>query len=222
MNDVRKTIYISIIGFFGVLVFWISIVYVSSCGFTLTCHRGALEVERTPIPTLIPVSHSGTNMDAGMAMPEDEKCQVPALDLVGAWVAADSPETEPFVFTDINGESCDGSYAGDIQPLFVENSVWQPGSLGCVSCHNGDLSNRSAGLDMTSYASLQMGSQRADAASNGNDIFGGGNWEKSVLYDFLSNQGLTPDGHSSDVTAGNPLIFAGTQATAEAEATPSP
>ena len=220
MNDVRKTIYAAIAGFLILLVLWVGFVYVSACGFTLTCHRGALEVERTPIPTLIPVSHSDTHMDAEMS--EVEKCQVSALDLVGAWVSADSPESEPFSFTGVDDQTCEGSYADDIQPLFVDNSVWQPGSLGCVSCHNGDLSNRSAGLDMTSYAALQMGSQRADADSKGNDIFGNGDWEKSVLYAFLANQGLTPDGHSADMSAGNPLIFAGTQAAAEAEATPSP
>jgi len=53
MNDVRKTIYITIIGFFLVLGFWVSIVYISACGVTLTCHRGTLLVDRTPVPTLM-------------------------------------------------------------------------------------------------------------------------------------------------------------------------
>lgn len=53
MNDVRKTIYVTIIGFFLVLGLWISIVYISACGLTFTCHRGALLVDRTPIPTLV-------------------------------------------------------------------------------------------------------------------------------------------------------------------------
>ena len=56
MNDVRKTIYVTIIGFFLVLGFWVSIVYISACGFTVTCHRGTLSVDRTPIPTLIPAA----------------------------------------------------------------------------------------------------------------------------------------------------------------------
>ena len=29
----------------------------------------------------------------------------------------------------------------DIKLSFVENSLWFPGSLGCVSCHNGDLTD---------------------------------------------------------------------------------
>lgn len=55
MNDVRKMIYGTLIGFFLVLGFWLSIVYISACGLTFSCRQGAAKVERTPIPTLIPV-----------------------------------------------------------------------------------------------------------------------------------------------------------------------
>jgi mono/diheme cytochrome c family protein len=54
MNDVRKMIYGTIVLFFAMLVFWLSIIYISACGLTLTCHQAAPIVERTPIPTLIP------------------------------------------------------------------------------------------------------------------------------------------------------------------------
>jgi hypothetical protein len=197
MNDVRKMIYGTIIGFFMVLGLWFSIIYVSSCGFTFTCHRGDLKVERTPVPTLIPVLHSESNM-MDVVSADFDKCYVAASDLIGAWVSADAPETEPFPFTDSNGKSCSGTFA-DIQPLFVENSTWQPDSLGCVSCHNADLTERSAGLDLSSY----------DAIS-GSDVLGT-SWETSRLHEVLS-MGSSPDGHSGDpVSAGNPLIFAGTQ-----------
>jgi len=149
MNDVRKVIFGTIIGFFMMLGLWFSIVYISSCGFTFTCNRGDQAIERTPIPTLIPVSHSESNMEMGTE--EFGKCQVAALDLVGAWASADDPEDEVFSFTDINDLTCEGSYADDVQSLFVDNGVWQSSSLGCVSCHNADLSSRSAGLDLTSY-----------------------------------------------------------------------
>lgn len=220
MNDVRKMIYGTIIGFFLMLGVWFSIVYVSSCGLTFTCNQAAPLVDRTPIPTLIPVSHSDVQMGEAEVV-EFNKCQTTAGDLIGAWVTAGSPETEVFAFTDINGHTCEGTYEGDVQPLFVENSLWYAGSLGCTSCHNVDLTNRSAGLDMTTYAALFMGSQRADAASKGSDIFGSGNWESSVLYDVLVNQGLTVEGHSAEVSASNPVIFAGATVP-EAEATPTP
>ena len=207
MNDVRKVIYGTIIGFFVMLGVWFSIVYLSSCGFTFTCNRGDQPVDRTPIPTLIPASHSESDMEV-VAM-EYEKCQVAALDLVGAWASADAPEADAFAFTDVNGQSCEGTYVDDIQHLFVDNSVWQPGSLGCVSCHNAELSNRSADLDLTSYEVLTS------------DGVLGSNWEGSSLYKYLV-MSLTADGHSTDTSAGNPLLFAGRQLVAEEEATPVP
>ena len=208
MNDVRKTIFGTIIGFFLMLIIWFSVVYVSSCGLTFTCHRGDRLVERTPIPTLIPASHSDAKMTE-MDTTDFEKCQVSALDLVGAWVSADAPETDTFAFTDVNGNSCEGSYANDVQPLFVENSAWQSGSLGCVSCHNAGLSERSGGLDMSSYEALQQSGVL------------GSNWESSSLHEYLM-LGLTADGHAADVSTGNPLLWVGTQVSAEEEATPTP
>ncbi|MFN8463226.1 MAG: hypothetical protein U0X93_15845 [Anaerolineales bacterium] len=74
--------------------------------------------------------------------------QVSATQLIGAWVAADLPETESFLFTDMHGQSCEGTYEADIQRLFVENSLWYPGAIGCVSCHNSDLTARSGGLTL--------------------------------------------------------------------------
>jgi len=195
-NDVRKVIYGTIIGFFLMLAVWFSIIYVSSCGFTFTCRQAAPKVERTPIPTLIPVSHSESEMEMGMA--EFNKCQVSAMDLIGDWVDADTPETDVFTFVDVNGQSCAGTYAEDIQPLFYENSIWRVGVIGCVSCHNLASDDKNGGLDMETY----------DAISK-SGILGSGNWEESSLYEIL-NQGLVPEGHSVDAPASNPLIFAGT------------
>jgi hypothetical protein len=219
MNDVRKIIYTTIALFLGVVVLWISIIYISSCGFTLTCRQAAPKIYGTPIPTLIPASHSEAQMGAGAT--EFNKCQVAAADLIGAWVTAKSPETEPFAFTDVSGKSCEGTFASDIQPLFVENGLWYANAIGCVSCHNGDLTERSAGLDLTSYAAIQMGSGRADANAKGADILGGGNWESSKLYAVLVKQGLVAAGHSADTPAATLVLFVG-QAAPEVTATPTP
>lgn len=56
MNTVNKWIFGTFIGFFSMLVVWLSIVYVSACGFTVTCHKFTPIVERTPVPTLVPAS----------------------------------------------------------------------------------------------------------------------------------------------------------------------
>ena len=220
MNDVRKMIYGTIILFFAVLVFWLSIIYISSCGMTLTCRQAALKVERTPIPTLIPASHSDVSMDAGMA--EFNKCRVNTADLIGAWITAKSPETEPFSFSDVNGNPCEGTFATDVQPLFVENGLWYKNASGCVSCHNSELSARSGGLDITTYEAILMGSGRADVAAKGADILGGGAMDKSVLYDVLVNQGLVAAGHSDDIPAATLVVFAGQAVGDQATATLTP
>jgi len=207
MNDVRKMVFGGILGLFLFVGLMLTVVYVSSCGLTLTCHKAAPNVDRTPIPTLIPVSHSESQVE--VSMEEFNKCQVAAGDLIGAWASAGAPETEAFPFTDAKGQTCEGTYE-DVQPLFVENNFWYSGSIGCVSCHNADLTERSAGLDLTTYAAI-----------SNSDILGNGNWEGSKLQKILTAQGLVPAGHSADAPVNNPILYAGSQV-AEAEATPTP
>jgi hypothetical protein len=219
-DDTRRMIYGTIVAFLLFIVLWLGFVYLSACGFTLTCIQAAQLVERTPIPTLIPVKQSQPQPEANAG--EFNKCKVSATDLIGAWVSAGSPETEIFPFTDLKGQSCEATFA-DIQPLLRDNSVWFPGSLGCISCHNADLTDRSAGLDLTSYDAILMGSHRADVNAQGNDILGGGNWDNSLLHEVLVNQGLTPQGHSPDVPPNQAIIYAGqVVANAEVTATPTP
>jgi len=222
MNDVNKMIYGTLIAFLLFLLFWFSIVYISACGFTLTCNQGAPLVIRTPIPTLIPAANPASPAQGGAT--EFNNCRVAATDLVGAWVSAGHSENKPFPFTDINGQTCEGTFADDIQPLFVENSLWYPGAIGCVSCHNSDLSDRSAGLDLTSYEAISLGTRRvAGASSPGTDIFGGGDWEESLLHEVLVNQRLVPEGHSPDAPAQDVIVYAGQQVgESEVTATPTP
>lgn len=219
MNDVRRVIYGTIVLFLGVLVAWLSIIYISSCGFTLTCGQAAPKVDRTPIPTLIPVYHAEPQMHEN-AMTEFNSCQVSAANLIGAWVTAGSPETEVFAFSDVNGDPCEGTYASDIQPLFVENNLWYEGAIGCVSCHNAELAERSGGLDLTTHDAVLLGSRRvAGSSSAGTDILGGGEWgEASTLYTVLVMQGFVPEGHSADNPAVELILYAGQAA----EATPTP
>ena len=208
MNDVNKMIYGTLLAFLLFLLFWFSIVYISACGFTLTCNRGAPLIIRTPIPTLVPVKSTASPAAGGVT--EFNKCQVAAADLVGAWVSAGYSATERFPFIDINGQTCEGTYADDIQRLFVENSLWFPSSLGCVSCHNADLSDRSAGLDLTSYEAILLGTRRVQGSTSpGTDIFGRGEWENSLLHEVLVNQGLTTEGHSPDAPPSQAIIYAG-------------
>ena len=209
MNDVRGMIYGTLVAFLLFLIFWFSIVYISACGFTLTCIQAEHIIVRTPIPTLIP--HSASGSQAGEGMPEFNKCKVAATDLIGAWVSAGSSETEIFPFSDVNGQPCEGMFAEDIQPLFVENSLWYPGSIGCISCHNPNQPDRNAGLDLTSY----------EAMSSGTDIFGGGDWETSLLHEVLVNQKLVPEGHAKESPGDPVFVFAG-HSVSEAAVTVTP
>ena len=209
MNDVRRMIYGSLILFFLTLGFWFSVIYISSCGFTLTCNQAAHIVVRTSVPTLIPVANANPQSSPGMT--EFDECLVGATDLIGAWVSAGHPETEVFPFSDVNGRPCEGTFAEDVQPLFVENSIWYDGSIGCISCHNPDQPDRNAGLDLNSY----------EAMSSGKDIFGGDDWPNSLLYDVLVNRKLVPEGHSAD-SPGDPVFVYAGHFVSEAEMTPTP
>jgi hypothetical protein len=209
MNDVRQMIYGSLVLFFLVLAFWFSIIYVSSCGFTLSCNQADQIVIRTPVPTLIP--RANANPQPGGEVTQFDRCQVIATDLIGAWVAAGHPETEVFQFSDVNGQPCEGTFAEDVQPLFVENSIWYEGSIGCVSCHNSEQPDRNAGLDLSSYAAM----------TSGTDIFGGDDWETSLLHDVLVNRQLVPEGHSAE-SPGEPVFVYAGHAVSDAEVTPTP
>jgi hypothetical protein len=63
-------------------------------------------------------------------------------------------------------------------------------------------------LDLSSYAGILAGSRREDAESKGTDILGGGNWESSLLYEFISTIKADIPGHAEL----NPdlVIFVGT------------
>lgn len=214
-DDVRKYIYGAVTVFLLGVLAWVAIVYVNSCGFTLTCIRGAQPVVRTPIPTLLPATMPAAQTGDGKVVVSD-KCRVAAVDLIGAWVEAGSSETEAFQFTDINGLNCESSFA-EVMPLFVESNFWVSESLTCVSCHSTDVTISLAQLDLSSYAGITSGSRRADAESKGTDILGGGKWEGSLLYDFLATAKADVPGHTEAVS--DLVIFAGTPAPL---ATPTP
>lgn len=220
-DDVRKLIWGTIVLFLVTVSVWVTTLLVFSCGLNFACRQAAPRVDRTPIPTLIP-AHQSESQPGGGALTGFDECQVNAADLVGAWVTAGAPEADPFPFSDVKGNPCEGTFTEDIQPLFRENQLWFKGAIGCVSCHNADLTERSGGLDLTTYDAILLGSHReAGSSSQGNDILGGGNWESSALHTVLVEQGFVPEGHSADVPPVQLLLYAG-HATAEATATPTP
>jgi hypothetical protein len=233
-DDVRPIIYGTIIGFLLIVLSWLTLIFISSCGFSLSCVQAAPIVIRTSVPTLIPVSQPQQHQPNQTPLAQFNACKVSAADLIGAWVAAGSPETETFPFNDVSGNPCEGTFANDIQHLFMENEFWFPGAIGCTSCHNtalieqdqssGEGNKKSGGLDLTSYQGILAGANRSYVGAKGTDILGGGNWDSSLLHDVLLVHGFVPQGHSKDVPPIAPVfIYAGQHVTeAAATATGSP
>jgi len=203
-DDVRKYIYGAITAFLLVVLSWVSIVYVSSCGMTLTCTRASFNVERTPIPTLIPatlpVSDVSWEAEAPAPRANPDSCHAPAADIISSWVAVNSPETEPFYFVDADGQNCEATFA-DVQSLFSEPNLWGSSALACVSCHSGDLTVAPAQLDLSSYAGIMAGSRREGNKPKGTDIFGDGDWNASLLYEALAVSKPNVPGHEQAVIA---------------------
>jgi len=205
-DDVQKYIYTALIVFVVGVLAWVGFLGVSACGgFTLACKQGTLPVERTPIPTLIPATLPVSNMGGMFAAPVSDRCRVAATDLIGAWVAANSPEKDSFPFVDVNGQNCETNFA-EVAPLFTEPNLWSSASLACVSCHSVDVTISPAQLDLSSYAGIMAGALRADAESKGTDILGAGNWEKSLLYEFLATSKADVPGHTEAVDS---FVFVG-------------
>jgi mono/diheme cytochrome c family protein len=135
-------------------------------------------------------------------------CAIRAVDLIGAWVSAKSPEKEAFPFTDITGKACGGTFEGDVLPLFTSANIWYAGALSCRTCHGPDVQISYARLDLSAYQGILAGSGRSSAEANGDDILGGGDWEKSELYKVL-NEGEMPPNRPAEVNPRGPIIYAG-------------
>jgi hypothetical protein len=167
----------------------------------------APQMARTPIPTLIPAAMPTPDLAAEAAA---QACSVGAIDLIGAWVAAGYSESDPFEFTDANtGETCVGVFAEDVLPLFTEANLWFPGAKSCTACHNADVAESKANLDMSSYEGVLAGSYR-EGPGPGDDILEAGDWLNSILYEMLVS-GDMPQGRPPDlpVDEHGPVVPAG-------------
>jgi hypothetical protein len=222
--DDFKTILFRVLGaFVALIVIFVSFTFIWSCGLDFTCQQST-PIVGTPIPTLIPATLPAPTTDG--AADAFGKCQVKAMDLLGAWVDAGAPEMDAFPFTDLDGNSCQGTFQADVMPLLGENQIWFPASLSCTSCHNTAFGAESAGLDLTSYAGILAGSQRASAdVAKGTAILAN-NWTGSLLYQTLSLTENIPLGHPTLAhPAADLVIYAGAYAPPPTEApvpTPTP
>lgn len=173
------------------------------------CSGGTSQVKRTPIPTLIPATLAAPSGAGRLAsLSGGERCAVQAVDLIGAWVSAGSPETTPFDFTDASGKACQGTFANDVRFLFTESNVWFDGALACSACHGPDLAESYANMNLGDYQGILAGSRRQSAGAKGSDILGGGDWTKARLNQVLVTR-FMPLGRPQTSPEKGPLVMVG-------------
>ena len=160
----------------------------------------------TPIPTLIPATLPAVSGGEAASGP---KCAIRAVDLLGAWVSAGYPESDPFDFSGADGAACQGTFAEDVLVLFTRSNIWYTGAAACVTCHYQDLTKAQAQMSLVNYADVLAGSRRSSADAKGKDILGGGDWEKSKLYEVFVVTKLMPLGRPANMPEKGPLVKAG-------------
>jgi hypothetical protein len=169
------------------------------CGlFLLTSllASGCYGTNKTPklfnLPKYVPVALTSFSLE-GIHAPSPQSCNVGAVDLLGAWVTAGSPESDPFDFNDVNGKACQGTFSEDILPLFNQPNLWYPGAISCTSCHSQDVTAAYARMNLSDYQGILAGSGRSSNDTKGEGILGGGQWQDAKLYEVLSKGEMPPN-----------------------------
>ena len=214
-DNTKKIIFTVLIGLPTLLIIWLFSLFFFGCGTTNSC-TGIPQPDLTPIPTLIAATMPAqkVGLEAQAATP---KCHISAVNLIGAWVTAGTPEKEPFSFNDAKGTSCSGTFPDDVQKLFLTPNLWYDGAPSCTACHYADVAKATKNMDLSTYSGILAGSGRVNGAPKGNDILGGGNWADALLHKMLfAPNGKTeigrpamPLGRFSSVPAEGPIIGAG-------------
>jgi hypothetical protein len=207
-RDFKTWILLLIFGLPIFLLCFIVAIYIGNCGFNNDCSKAGLPLKiHTPIPTLIPATLPvNQQANTGASTP---KCTVNARTILSAWVNAGYPEKDAFEFTDLSEATCVATFA-DVDILFTEGNLWYPGAQACITCHNENLATNAARMDLSSYAGIVAGSRRTSLDVKGNDILGGGIWDKAKLNDMLFISKKMPSGRPEGAVAEDgPTILAG-------------
>jgi len=171
---------------------------------------GKTPVEHTPIPTYIPVFKAKPTLRIQQVSFGAGQCSVAALDLLGDWVKAGKPESASFDFQSVTGQTCQGTFAQDVLPLFTQPNIWFDGAIACATCHSSDLASAAAKMSLVNYAGIIAGSRRDNPSAPGNDILGDGtNWSQAKLYTMIFTRQM-PMGRPSSSPQKGPIIRVGT------------
>lgn len=219
-DSLPKVIGGTVLGLVAIAIGWPLFLFLTYCA-TDTC-TGIRVTNVTPIPTLPAATFPAPKVGAD-AVAARPTCRIAAVNLIGEWVKAGASENEAFTFTDVNSKKCTATFKDDVQKLFVTSNLWYSGAQACITCHFSDVKKATMFMDLSSYAGIIAGSQRKDGQPKGNDILGGGDWDKALLHKMLyAPNGKTqldpvrpamPLGRSAlnpPIEADGPLISAGT------------
>ncbi|MBI5964826.1 MAG: hypothetical protein HY863_15210, partial [Chloroflexi bacterium] len=145
-------------------------------------------------------------------VPGEYGCELNSVGLIGAWVEAGAPETDPFAYGDAQL-----TFERDVLPFFTEAGMWFDGSQACTGCHFANSENSYHEMDLTSYQGIVTGADSISAPP-GVSILGASeigatdfNWAGSKLRERLRNNRMAP-GIEFDITEENrdgPLVLAG-------------
>jgi len=158
-------------------------------------------------PVYVQIQQARLNLES-IKTPPPDGCKVHAVDLIGSWVAVNTPVTDPFSFTDVDGKGCQGTFEVDVLPLFNTANLWYSGAPSCRTCHGPEVEVSYARMDLSSYRGILAGKGRESASSKGEDILGGGNWEEADLYEVLSGRQMPPN-QPGGLDPKGPLVYAG-------------
>jgi hypothetical protein len=165
--------------------------------------------QRTAIPTLARATMPAPQPQSQLVSFRQGECDITALDLIGAWVAAGKPESEPFEFSRIDGETCNGSFETDVMPLFNQPNIWHAGAIACTTCHGADITRAAGRMSLADHGGILAGSRRESQDVRGEDILGTADtWEKSRLHIQLFTRQM-PIGRPQSSPAEGPVIRVG-------------
>ncbi len=118
MDDFRKLMYGVLIAFVGVIVTWVSIVYISACGLTFTCRQARAVPDTTPVPTLPAATLPAPDFSISSAATPTVATASPQAG--GEQIPRPSNSGEPGEALDLTGDEAAGA------EVFQTN---------CVPCH---------------------------------------------------------------------------------------
>ena len=122
---------------------------------------------------------------------------LPIVKLLEAWVKDGAPNGA-FAYTDLSGNSANGTFNTDILPIFTTDEVWGEDTAACTSCHFDGTEDSSHEMDLSSYAGLMAGGDVISKAP-GVPLFGQSkigatdyDWGHSKMKGRLRNNRMPP------------------------------